>query len=247
MGRRLPWEIGDGRIAFEASSLRKLQSSEPVQLLLEKNTAISSCMREKDGGTQRRKRSAHSHSASSSPTPIKETFMRNKIDDRWRMVEDERLSTARQFTAHLHAVEYQKLKKVVNKQNEGRAHSIVRPVFNSKANLARHQSKRSKLKAHHNSDFKKIRIQGAYQNSQSPWKDTSLHNLMESTKKGPSKLPTAVFTATITGAAAGFPSASQKSVSTEAESMQCWDSKGMSAYEPNDHCSGIVQYSRIKE
>jgi predicted nucleic acid-binding Zn ribbon protein len=49
-------------------------------------------------------------------------------DDMFRMVEDEFLDMAKQFTQHLHAAEYQRLKKAARSQNAAVINSISRPV-----------------------------------------------------------------------------------------------------------------------
>lgn len=49
-------------------------------------------------------------------------------DDRFRMVEDEFLSIARLFTAHLHRVEYARLKNLAASQNAAAIREIERPV-----------------------------------------------------------------------------------------------------------------------
>jgi hypothetical protein len=49
-------------------------------------------------------------------------------DDRYRMVEDEFLATAQQFTVHLHAAEYKRQEKIARARNAETISSISRPV-----------------------------------------------------------------------------------------------------------------------
>ncbi|KAI0131848.1 hypothetical protein BJ170DRAFT_222768 [Xylariales sp. AK1849] len=68
-------------------------------------------------------------------------------DDMYRMVEDEFTSTAQRFTAHLHAVEYQKLKDAAKTQNAQTIKSISRPVVGSMSDLVqKKQARAARLK-----------------------------------------------------------------------------------------------------
>lgn len=58
-------------------------------------------------------------------------------DDRYRMVEDEFLSTAQLFTAHLHRAEYDRLRRQAEQQNAAAIREIDRPVVGSPKGLAR--------------------------------------------------------------------------------------------------------------
>ncbi|KAK4158066.1 hypothetical protein C8A00DRAFT_11157 [Chaetomidium leptoderma] len=81
--------------------------------------------------------SARSPSTSPPPEPLKEEclttsdrFMVEGIDDddKYRMVEDEFLAVAKQFTQHLHAAEYQRLKGLAKSENAETIQNISRPV-----------------------------------------------------------------------------------------------------------------------
>ena len=102
-------------------------------------------------------------------------------DDRYRMVEDEFLSTAQRFTNHLHRAEYARLKLMVKSQNAAAIREIERPVVGHATAEAsrRHQ------------DLKRV---GKQQNvmqesgndpdgSDLPWMGTSLQGLMETPKR----------------------------------------------------------------
>lgn len=59
-----------------------------------------------------------------------DSFMEEGLekDDQYRMVEDEFLRTAQQFTVHLHTAEYKRQKKMVRSRNAQAINSITRPV-----------------------------------------------------------------------------------------------------------------------
>jgi hypothetical protein len=63
-------------------------------------------------------------------TCLSNSFMEDGMenDDIFRMVEDEFLDTAKDFTQHLHAAEYQRMKKAAKSQNADTISSISRPV-----------------------------------------------------------------------------------------------------------------------
>ncbi|KAH7035518.1 uncharacterized protein B0I36DRAFT_360871 [Microdochium trichocladiopsis] len=83
-------------------------------------------------------------STSPPPEPVRESFMIDGLDhdDRWRMVEDEFLATAQQFTAHLHAAEYQRLKSASRSQNATTIRNISRPVVGRMTDLVRMKQER---------------------------------------------------------------------------------------------------------
>ncbi|KAL1858725.1 hypothetical protein VTK73DRAFT_7811 [Phialemonium thermophilum] len=58
-------------------------------------------------------------------------------DDAYRMVEDELLSVAGDFTRHLHAAEYQRLKALASSRNAETIRSISRPVTGHMTDLVR--------------------------------------------------------------------------------------------------------------
>ena len=65
-------------------------------------------------------------------------------DDRYRMVEDEFLSTAHLFTAHIHRAEYNRLKALATSQNAAAISEIERPVVGSPGTLARRRREASR-------------------------------------------------------------------------------------------------------
>lgn len=58
-------------------------------------------------------------------------------DDQYRMVEDEFLAVAGEFTRHLHAAEYQRLKNLARSQNAETIHNISRPVTGEMTDLVK--------------------------------------------------------------------------------------------------------------
>ncbi|KAK4174148.1 hypothetical protein QBC36DRAFT_45912 [Triangularia setosa] len=75
-------------------------------------------------------RRGRSPSTSPPPEPLSEELMIEGVDhdDRYRMVEDEFLAVAGEFTRHLHAAEYQRLKGLARFQNAETISAISRPV-----------------------------------------------------------------------------------------------------------------------
>ncbi|KAK3687594.1 hypothetical protein B0T22DRAFT_489456, partial [Podospora appendiculata] len=73
---------------------------------------------------------SRSPSTSPPPGPLEERFMIEGADhdDRYRMVEDEFLAVAVQFTKHIHKAEYQRLKALAESQNADTIRDISRPV-----------------------------------------------------------------------------------------------------------------------
>ncbi|TPX09088.1 uncharacterized protein E0L32_001650 [Thyridium curvatum] len=78
-------------------------------------------------------------STSPPPAPPTESLMIEGADndDKYRMVEDELLATAKMFTAHLHNAEYQRLKKLAKSQNAETIKNISRPVTGNMTDLVR--------------------------------------------------------------------------------------------------------------
>ncbi|KAL2153004.1 hypothetical protein VTH82DRAFT_4159 [Thermothelomyces myriococcoides] len=58
-------------------------------------------------------------------------------DDMYRMVEDEFLAVAGEFTRHLHAAEYQRLKRLAKSQNAETIQNISRPVTQEMTDLVK--------------------------------------------------------------------------------------------------------------
>ena len=146
-------------------------------------------------------------------------------DDRYRMVEDELLSVARRFTAHLHAAEYQRLQEAAKSQNARAIKDISRPVVGSMTDLAKRRQER---KAHALNRWRARReARGSGDDTASESDDddegyraTSLYGLMESPRKKARRLDAPVITTTKTRAAAGFEETSQRKSSTSEVASQ---------------------------
>ncbi|KAI1740099.1 hypothetical protein F4680DRAFT_120707 [Xylaria scruposa] len=166
------------------------------------------------------KRSRRSTSTSTSPSPApqppqppqppQENFMIDGIDgdDRYRMVEDEFLTTARQFTAHLHAAEYERLKDASELENAQMIKNISRPVVGQLTNLVKIKQERKALIKKQRLATRKLRRDDSGDETtddhNDSWQKLSLHGLMESSgkqAKRPDSLPSAL---PVTRAAAGF-------------------------------------------
>ena len=65
-------------------------------------------------------------------------------DDRYRMVEDEFLNMAHQFTTHLHRAEYNRLKSLAKHQNADTIREIERPIVGAPTLLARQRQERAR-------------------------------------------------------------------------------------------------------
>jgi hypothetical protein len=133
-------------------------------------------------------------------------------DDRFRMVEDEFLDMARHFTRHLHAAEYQRMRKAARSPNAGTTGSISRPVTTkmlSDTRRAAEGAKRSKKQAKVTRKRLGERISGSVSDGDSdsapnPWVGTSLHCLMESPRRPAASLSKISKANRTTKAAAGF-------------------------------------------
>jgi len=133
-------------------------------------------------------------------------------DDMFRMVEDEFLDMAKQFTQHLHAAEYQRLKKAARSQNAAVINSISRPV-----SIRMPDQTRRKVESVTRAKKQAAALQGLVRkqgrgsgsdedsdNNGGAWLGTALHGLMESPRKSTVSLTKYGKTTTITRAAVGF-------------------------------------------
>lgn len=110
-------------------------------------------------------------------------------DDRYRMVEDELLSTAQRFTAHLYAVEYQRLKEASRSQNAKTIKDISRPVVGSMTETVKRKQERKALAEKQRLASRKAMGKSDDTDSESDhYQATTLHGLMESPKKKAARL-----------------------------------------------------------
>lgn len=115
-------------------------------------------------------------------------------DDQWRMVEDEFHTVAGQFTAHLHAAQYRRLREEAKKQNHNTIPTISRPVTAPPTNHVKQRQARLALAAAQRKGVKAAlsRInddETEDEDDDIPWKGTHLAGLMNSPRKKAQPLP----------------------------------------------------------
>ena len=135
-------------------------------------------------------------------------------DDKYRMVEDEFSTIAAQFTGHLHAAEYQRLRRKTKIQNAAAIQNISRPVVGSLTATARKRLEMLKHREKQRRGLRKAASNNAGKEqalgdsgdevADVPWAGTSLHGLMESSDKVAMPLTTLTSIPTGTRASAGF-------------------------------------------
>lgn len=138
-------------------------------------------------------------------------------DDRYRMVEDEFLATARRFTAHLHAAEYKRLKAASELENAHMIQSISRPVVGNMTELVRIKQERKARGEKQRLAARKLRKGNASDDDSTgsdggggggggdgSWQKQSLYGLMESPGKGAGRVPGLPSATSVTRAAAGY-------------------------------------------
>ncbi|KAJ3944518.1 uncharacterized protein N0V96_006053 [Colletotrichum fioriniae] len=110
-------------------------------------------------------------------------------DDKYRMVEDELVTIAGHFTAHLHAAEYQRLKAQTRTQNAETIKTISRPVVGSLTELARKRQEELLRKKKQREALRRAKRDAGRDDEDTgdetsvPWRGTSLQGLMDSPKK----------------------------------------------------------------
>ncbi|KAK4677744.1 hypothetical protein QC764_301460 [Podospora pseudoanserina] len=137
MPRQLPWKINrDGQTSVEtrqSPNPTSTRSPAPSNRPSRPSTAAPnprSSHERFDAPRPSAGRRGRSPSTSPPPEPPSEELMIEGVDhdDRYRMVEDEFLAVAGEFTRHLHAAEYQRLKGLARSQNADTISNISRPV-----------------------------------------------------------------------------------------------------------------------
>ncbi|KAI1426578.1 hypothetical protein F5Y12DRAFT_270848 [Xylaria sp. FL1777] len=216
MPRVLPWKRRE-RQAFE---LPKSARSSPVPRVKQEDTGRS--QDEEDAVSPSNaavitkrisKRPRQSTSTSPPPEPPQENFMIEGIDgdDRYRMVEDEFLATAQQFTAHLHAAEYKRLKTASELENAQTIRNISRPVVGQMTGLVKIKQERKTLAEKQQLATRKLLKRDAggdestgTDNPNDSWQKQSLYGLMQSPGKQAQRLNGLPSATSVTRAAAGF-------------------------------------------
>ncbi|OLN81246.1 hypothetical protein CCHL11_07338 [Colletotrichum chlorophyti] len=132
-----------------------------------------------------------SPSTSPPPQPIPEICMIEGLenDDKYRMVEDEFFVAAGQFTAHLHAAEYHRLRAQTRTQNAETIRNISRPVVGTLTELARKRQEELLRKKKQREALRRAKLEAVREDEGSgdetgvPWRGTALQGLMDSPRK----------------------------------------------------------------
>ncbi|KAH8809032.1 hypothetical protein F5884DRAFT_391395 [Xylogone sp. PMI_703] len=222
MTRKLPW--------IQSSPMKASPRLPPMRVSTPKrrsepNEAPSSSAKTTDIETPRKTRPrspASSSMAPSSPVaePVEEIFMREGIDkdDRYRMVEDELLRVAKQFTVHLHAAEYKRRQKMERERNSDMINSISRPVVGRMPDHTKRKADRvDKAKRQQTTVEVLLTNDGKQDDDDSddsaeglPYIGTSLHGLMDSPRKKAKSLAKLGMISASTRASAGFDRSSSR-------------------------------------
>lgn len=131
-------------------------------------------------------------------------------DDKYRMVEDEFLDIAKEYTQHLHAAEYLRLKAAARNKSAATAGEITRPVIGSMPDATKRKLEsvdRAKKQAEAVAKLKKEKGKIEYESdpeAPEPWLGTALHGLMEEPTRPTSTITDVVDTASTSKAAKGF-------------------------------------------
>ncbi|KAM7185344.1 hypothetical protein V8F33_012462 [Rhypophila sp. PSN 637] len=143
MPRQLPWKVNRPAAPKPPSGVTPRDSASRSPGPSSAHTPTARSTPKPKSETPRRSlgrlNGGRSPSTSPPPQPIPEEFTREGIDkdDRYRMVEDEFLAVAHDFTRHIHAAEYQRLKNIAKSQNEETIQNISRPVTGEMTELVK--------------------------------------------------------------------------------------------------------------
>ncbi|KAF5605035.1 hypothetical protein FPCIR_602 [Fusarium pseudocircinatum] len=201
MGRKLPWKTSSTPSGPERKTPVKSESPLPTPSRASRPSTPSASRKkprrerviEAEGipdstlsSKSQRNRQYHadatrSPSTSPPPEPPKERFMRLGLDhdDRYRIVEDEFVNMAHQFTLHIHTSEYNRLKNLAKHQNADTIREIERPVVGAPTLLTRHRQE----DARRNVKQRKLLGTNSNEKKDSPYVGSSLQGLMESPRK----------------------------------------------------------------
>ncbi|EFW99339.1 hypothetical protein CMQ_5760 [Grosmannia clavigera kw1407] len=198
MVRKLPW---DRRQERSRNSVPRHSSSSRPAPMAHDDDSPQARVREpsvsRDSRASAVARKFRSPSTSPPPAPPSETFMIAGMDhdDQYRMVEDELLSVAHEFTAHLHAAEYHRLKTTAKSLGAEAIRNISRPVTDGPTPSVRRQQE---------ADRRAEKLQRGLQwafgsgggededadvHEDAPWKGTALQNIMEGTGRKVALVP----------------------------------------------------------
>ncbi|CVK89334.1 hypothetical protein FPRO06_03918 [Fusarium proliferatum] len=222
MGRKLPWKTSSTPSGLERKTSVKSESSLSTPSQAPRPGTPSASRKkprrerviEAEGipdstlsSKPQRNRQYHadatrSPSTSPPPEPPKERFMRPGLDhdDRYRIVEDEFVNMAHQFTLHIHTSEYNRLKNLAKHQNADTIREIERPVIGAPTLLTRHRQEDVRRKAKQ----RKLLGTDANEKKDSPYVGSSLQGLMESPRKEHKWISIGLADTAATRASAGF-------------------------------------------
>ncbi|KAI1653565.1 hypothetical protein F4813DRAFT_252536 [Daldinia decipiens] len=225
MTRKLPWK----RVEIGSISTPRSLTSTPISQQKAKRENTDDDDKQATASPTPAKRVKSSHSVPASPAPkitpqlgssppslkpLPESYMIEGLDhdDLYRMVEDEFLSTAQQFTAHLHAAEYHRLKAASKSQNADTIRDISRPVVGQMTDLVKQKQERKARLEKQKAATRKARADinrndDSTASESDLWRSASLHGLMESPRKKAARLDKLTKVVTTTRAAAGFSTA----------------------------------------
>ncbi|RBR10490.1 hypothetical protein FVER53590_06349 [Fusarium verticillioides] len=182
MGRKLPWKTSSTPSGPERKTSVKPESPLPTPSRAPRPSTPSPSRKK-----PRRERvieaedATRSPSTSPPPEPPKERFMRPGLDhdDRYRIVEDEFVNMAHQFTLHIHTSEYNRLKNLAKHQNADTIREIERPVVGAPTLLTRHRQE----DVCRNVKQRKLLGTNSNEKKDSPYVGSNLQGLMESPRK----------------------------------------------------------------
>ncbi|KAF5618173.1 uncharacterized protein FTJAE_12339 [Fusarium tjaetaba] len=203
MGRKLPWKTSSTPSGPETERKTSVKSESPLptpsraprpstpsasrkkprrERVIEAEGIPNSTLSSKwQRNRQYHADATRSPSTSPPPEPPKERFMRPGLDhdDRYRIVEDEFVNMAHQFTLHIHTSEYNRLKNLAKHQNADTIREIERPVVGAPTLLTRHRQEDVRR------NIKQRKLLGTNSNEKkdSPYVGSSLQGLMESPRK----------------------------------------------------------------
>ncbi|KAK4100933.1 hypothetical protein N658DRAFT_516419 [Parathielavia hyrcaniae] len=220
MPRQLPWKVG-GATTKQTSSRSGIATASPASPVPSHpatpapKAKSESTLASNPSRKPRRSLadttgipSARSPSTSPPPEPLREEFMIEGIahDDQYRMVEDEFLAVAGEFTRHLHAAEYQRLKGLAKSQNAEAIQNISRPVTGEITDLVKRRHAALDTASRQRKGIQKVLGKRAAGNGPGSADEdvpphrpaTLLQGLMDSPRK-----QTVLLTSVMTGARAG--------------------------------------------
>lgn len=213
MPRRLPWQVqnnGDEPSSSKRSTPARSKRKAPI--LDSSDVEYSPAPKSKSPMMMRSIDGARDRSSSLPLGPPAEEFMIEgfRNDDRFRLVEDEFMDVAKDFTQHLHAAEYLRLKNAAKSRNVDAIQNIARPLSIPMPDQTRRKVEgvaRAKKQAKAINDLKRKKAlddsDSEAEDVADPWLGTALHGLMEETR-APTTTVTDLDTSIKSRAAAGI-------------------------------------------